>query len=163
MSVSIYTNYFFDRLTANHARLLEGTLGAYEYYESISNDAEMKINDSKFKLTYRLRIDIADKERTALPVPKVTIGVTYEAYETEDTSILSPSASKTYSYDVQVTKTEFNEQVSEAIDNYREFVNNFSMPQLDFDFWPQTAKLMKQFEKIAASTARDNSDKIALA
>lgn len=162
MSVSIYTNYFIDRLTANHARLQEGTLGKYEYYESYSHDSEMYINGSKLKLTYKLRIEIADKESNALPVPNVTIGVTFEAFETKELSICNPSASKTVDYNVQVTKTEFLEQVTEAIDNYKLFIEDFPIPQIDFDFWTQTAKLMKQFDRQVSSTARDNSDFLSI-
>jgi len=162
MSLPIYTNYFVERLTANHARLQEGTLGKYEYYESYSHDSDMNINDCRFKLTYKLRIEIADKEANALPVPNVIIGVTFEAYENKDVSSLSPSASKTTDYKVQVKKTEFLEQVAEAIDNYKKFMEDFPIPQLEFDFWPQTAKLMKQFERQTSSTARDNSDFLSL-
>lgn len=162
MSLPIYTNYFVERLTANHARLQEGTLGKYEYYESYSHDSDMNINDCRFRLTYKLRIEIADKEANALPVPNVIIGVTFEAYENKDVSSLSPSASKTTDYKVQVKKTEFLEQVAEAIDNYKKFMEDFPIPQLEFDFWPQTAKLMKQFERQTSSTARDNSDFLSL-
>lgn len=162
MSLPIYTNYFVERLTANHARLQEGTLGKYEYYESYSHDSDMNVNDCRFRLTYKLRIEIADKEANALPVPNVIIGVTFEAYENKDVSSLSPSASKTTDYKVQVKKTEFLEQVAEAIDNYKKFMEDFPIPQLEFDFWPQTAKLMKQFERQTSSTARDNSDFLSL-
>jgi hypothetical protein len=162
MSLPIYTNYFVERLTANNARLQEGTLGQWEYYESYSHDSEMNINNCRFKLTYKLRFEIADKERNALPVPNVIIGVTFEAYEHKDISSLSPSASKTVDYKMQVTKTEFLEQVAEAIENYKKFIEDFPIPQLDFDFWPQTAKLMKQFDRQSLSTARDNSDFLTL-
>jgi len=158
MSLPIYTNYFVERLTANHTRLQEGTLGRYEYYESYSHDKEMNINDCRFKLTYKLRFEIADKESNALPVPNVIIGITFEAYEDKDVSTLSPSASKTTDYNVTLTKTEFLEQVAEAIERYKALIEDFPIPQLDFDFWPQTAKLMKQFDKQTSSTERDNSD-----
>lgn len=162
MSVSIYTNYFVERLTANHARLQEGTLGKYEYYESYSHDSDMNINNCRFRLTYKLRFEIADKEGNALLVPNVIIGVTFEAYEHKDISSLSPSASKTTDYNVILTKTEFLEQVTEAIERYKAFIEDFPVPQLEFDFWPQTAKLMKQFDKQTSSTARDNSDFLSL-
>lgn len=158
MSLPIYTNYFVERLTANHARLQEGTLGRYEYYESYSHDKEMNINDCRFKLTYKLRFEIADKEGNALPVPNVSVGVTFEAFEDKNVSSLSPSASKTTDYNVTITKTEFLEQVAEAIERYKAFIEDFPIPQLEFDFWPQTAKLMKQFDRQTSSTARDNSD-----
>jgi hypothetical protein len=161
-TVNLYTNYFSDRVIANHERLLAGTLGAYEYYESLCHDVHMNINDSRFKVVYKLRIDIADKERVALPKPKVTVEVTFEAYENEDVSICSPSASKTIKYNVTITTEEITEQVKEAIDKYRELINDYPMPHLDFDFWTQTAKLMKQFDKNGASTARDNSDFLEL-
>jgi hypothetical protein len=162
MSVNIYTNYFVDRLTANHARLQEGNLGRYEYYESYSHDSQMNINDHRFKLVYKLRIEIADKEGNALPVPNVIMGVTFEAYEDESVSVLSPSASKSVDYNVKLTKTEFLEQVAEAIEKFKSFIEDFPIPQLEFDFWPQTAKLMKQFDRQASSTARDNSDFLSL-
>ena len=162
MSVNIYTNYFVDRLTANHKRLQEGTLGRYEYYESYSHDTEMNINDCRFKLTYKLRIEIADKEGNALPTPDVTIAVTFEAYEHKDLSILNPSAQKTSDYKLTLKKTEFLEQVAEAIERYKAFIEDFPIPQLEFDFWRQTAKLMRQFDRQSSSTARDNSDFLSL-
>ena len=162
MSVNIYTNYFVDRLVANHKRLQEGTLGKYEYYECYSHDSQMNINNHRFKLVYKLRIEIADKEGVALPIPNVTVGVTFEAYEHEDISILNPSAQKTAEYKLTLTKTEFLEQVAEAIERYKTLIEDFPIPQLEFDFWPQTSKLMKQFERQSSSTARDNSDFLSL-
>jgi len=113
-------------------------------------------------VVYKLRIEIADKEGNALPVPNVIMGVTFEAYEDESVSVLSPSASKSVDYNVKLTKPEFLEQVAEAIEKFRSFIEDFPIPQLEFDFWPQTAKLMKQFDRQTSSTARDNSDFLSL-
>jgi hypothetical protein len=162
-TINLYTDYFRSNIVKAVDKLKDGTLSSYEQYSTTSYESDMTINGHRLKMQYRLRMDIADQELVALPVPTAKVVVAYSAYEASNTdSLIQPSAHKEAVFNLIITASTLNDQIDQAIDGFRLVIEQTPIPAIDFDFWQQVAKSMKLFDKIVASTDRDNSDKVTL-
>jgi hypothetical protein len=162
-TVNLYTDYFRSNIVKAVDKLNDGTIGSYEQYNTTSHESDMTINGHRLRMRYVLRMDIATQELVALPVPTAKVTVTYSAYEASNTdSLIQPSANKEAVFNLIITASTIHDQIDEAIELFRLVIEQTPIPAIDFDFWQQVAKSMKLFDKVIASTDRDNSDKITL-
>lgn len=160
LPVHVYTNHMRESLHKAAEKLSAGTLGAYDQYATTSYEADMSINGHRLRMKYTLRIDIATPEIVALAVPTAKVTVTYSAYDKDNDQWYHPNANKETEFELVITAVTLDDQITQAIDLLQMIIAECQMPEVKFDFWAHVTDSMKSFEKIAACTARNNSDLI---